>query len=1109
MPSKRSSGRPLRPPSVTPSSRTPLHTQELMLFSSPISASPARRSKPTSKRSGSSHAAGANQAGHSRGFAQHRQVPFPIAARGSTDRTPVEYEPLPEHYHAAPSSSSTTFSSSIPAVARGSGSGSGIPLPPSLRQTPPANGARLAATATSSAAPVGASGAGSRVIRLLRDARAAVRDPIRPETPLEAFAAPPSLSTGASANVLGRDSTSAAFFARCRGGLESRSKRRLPAGWRLTPMIPPSSVSESSSSAALKMAEGSTVASSAISVVRDAMSSSTDFFSSLPSPPPLPPTGTLELPGHISAAKDANNMHVRQSSVVARNHGIDAQEFGQLYLVVQQAGNSSVAQSFDLLQLKQRLVTSLHSTGKPPTLDRVTVEWLQSTLRDFCRYWPTGATLRQAVDHYYFENSNTAEFDSAEGSRASASANTTFAPLLYTQRAFLAASITLQSFPVAALVAELISFEATVHTLHVIAEAGLAEWVARETTVLAVLVEILRLLAGAEFCSQLQALQWIKWILSTLSLCCKDAVDAATIAPHVTPLGADNPGVSRRPQRLQSSGSSSYRSLPLSDYWETDVIRGSGFVDDEAENQLRNTQNLQQASCVKSASLRPKFSSSHPSPHLVNSVPFADAMPAGSPLSFAQSEAGGAAASALAPILPCSAPEEHESLRARLVSLGFLPTLQEISKNALAHCASLSDCQAGSPAADTLASLLPIIGTFYRCFAERYPEELQGLDVLGTLTSMLNTCAADAATVEAASRALVKLTYVDEYLAEMQAGTAVITAAAHALRSQLSRSQADTSQESSIELLVSRLCGVIARVAENNPEQQEYLVSAPMVDLLETLSIRYVTVSDSAGVELDQFAASLPLPPIPVLQAVVWVLGIASMSPRCPLQLVRSVTQPLVHLLEILRRKPNMQLTAVYVLMCLSNLSYFFGAFEYAERARSEDERGVASDWLSSLYSSLGLQLAHYLFEDNVEATVEATRILGNISYTNAGRDWMEANHCDEVIVLFLGHEDLRVVYNCYGVLLNLTAASPCRIVQEPELLHMMLSYTSRYTDQDRVEAVTTLEEVRLRQQLQQRQCDGDVQELMSEAKSHATQIADVVEKLLLNVNGVLTASTI
>ncbi|KAG5469835.1 hypothetical protein CUR178_01975 [Leishmania enriettii] len=1109
---RRPSG-PAGPSSVAPSSRTLLHTQELMLFCSPISAAPSKRSASTSKRTASSHFGGGRQTRQPRSSSQHRQTSSSTATRESNDRATVELEPLPANYHLAPCPSLTGFSSSttlaFSANVTASGSGSRIPFPPPQRQAPPAKGALAAATAAPIAAPVVASGAGSRVIRLLRDARAAVQDPIRPETPFEAFASVPSLSTDASAKRHSTGYASASLLARRPGGLESRSRRRLPAGWRLAPMAPPPSAPASDfSDAALERSGGSAAASLATPVTGSGIPGSADFLSSQSDSSPLPVTGTPRPLGRLAAEKDAGNGDASQSLAVAHDHGIDSRKFAQLYPVAQQAGDAGITEAVDLLlQLKRWLVSSLHATGSAPALNKAAVECLQTTLLHFSTHWPTGATLRQAADYYTARDSNTVEFDPDEGSRASNSKATTFAPLLHTQAALLAASITLQSFPATALVAEPVSFEVTLRVLHIIAEAGLAEWVAQETNALGALVELLRLLAGPGLGTQPQGLHWLESILSTVALCCEDAAGDATTASHGAPLEAGDLGVFRCRQRQHDSGPTAGGSLPPSGYGETDMIRGSGLVDDEAENQQHNTHRRQQLSCFMSTALRSQSSSLHPHLHRVDNKSFADAISAVPPLSCTQSGVDKAVTSAPALVPPCSAREEHASLRAQLVSLGFLPTLQQISDQALAHCAPSSGNLVTSPAADSFTSLLTLIATLYRCFAQSHPEELRGLGVLRTLTSMLNNCATETATVEAAARALVKLTYVDECLLDMQASTAVIAAAAHALRSQLSRAHADTSQEPGIELLVSRLCGVMARVAEDSTEQQEYLISVPMAQLLETLTLRYVTVSGPADLEPDRFNAPLALPPAPVLQAVVWVLGIASMSPHCPLHLVQSVTPPLVRLLEVLRRIPSMQLTAVYVLMCLSNLSYFFAAFESAEQECAEDEGGGASAYLTPLYSSLGLLLAHYLFEDNVEATVEATRILGNISYTNAGRDWMEANRCDEVAVLFLGHEDLRIVYNCSGVLLNLTAASPCRIVEEPEVLQMMLSYTSRYTDKDQIEATAALAEARLCQKVQHR--GEDARELTAEARSHTTQIADLVEKLILNVHGLLTLSAL
>jgi hypothetical protein len=118
--------------------------------------------------------------------------------------------------------------------------------------------------------------------------------------------------------------------------------------------------------------------------------------------------------------------------------------------------------------------------------------------------------------------------------------------------------------------------------------------------------------------------------------------------------------------------------------------------------------------------------------------------------------------------------------------------------------------------------------------------------------------------------------------------------------------------------------------------------------------------------------------------------------------------------------------------MCLSNFSFYYNSLYVA-------------DDLDAMLELLGPIVAGLLFEGDVEAMVEATRILGNVSGTHAGREWIERNKCDEVCIIFLGHEDYRVVYNCFGVILNLTATDHCRIAEDAELCQMLLQHTSRF----------------------------------------------------------------
>ena len=76
--------------------------------------------------------------------------------------------------------------------------------------------------------------------------------------------------------------------------------------------------------------------------------------------------------------------------------------------------------------------------------------------------------------------------------------------------------------------------------------------------------------------------------------------------------------------------------------------------------------------------------------------------------------------------------------------------------------------------------------------------------------------------------------------------------------------------------------------------------------------------------------------------------------------------------------------------------------------------------WLDTLLPSL----LGILFNDAspTEALVEATRALGNVSRTLAGCSACRAHRIDEVVCALLIHADARIVYNCLGVVTNLSA---------------------------------------------------------------------------------------
>lgn len=453
--------------------------------------------------------------------------------------------------------------------------------------------------------------------------------------------------------------------------------------------------------------------------------------------------------------------------------------------------------------------------------------------------------------------------------------------------------------------------------------------------------------------------------------------------------------------------------------------------------------------------------------------------------------------------------QSRATITASLVTLGVIPALSTLARRALEVGGS----------SDGVAAARVLSGTFLvlRYLCTDYAHHLLKFGAIEVLLNALDRFATDTAMVEAAARALAQLAFDADGLAALQASPRLLPTITNAVAVQLAAPSTATtttttaeepgeSAEASAELSLSRLCSVLVRVAEHSSAQQDYLATHAG-ELLLGLVTRYVRVevavkstqrsspglegqADGAG---DDGDASF-------IQLVVWLVGIVAMSPQCGVGFVTHVMPPLLSFLSDSEPHGVGRLTYIYTLMCVSNLSYSFAA---VERAGGSAETEAV---LPSLYATLGPILAGCLFDGDVEATVEATRTLGNVSFTNAGRDWMEANRCDEVVVLFLGHEDLRVVYNCFGVVLNLTAGTNCRLVEDASLLRTLLQYTGRFTTRDSLDVIALEALDPAEPKLNSPLAGSATMELQTRA-SYAEQIADLVEKVLNNVQGLVTAA--
>ncbi|ESL06736.1 hypothetical protein TRSC58_05587 [Trypanosoma rangeli SC58] len=418
----------------------------------------------------------------------------------------------------------------------------------------------------------------------------------------------------------------------------------------------------------------------------------------------------------------------------------------------------------------------------------------------------------------------------------------------------------------------------------------------------------------------------------------------------------------------------------------------------------------------------------------------------------------------------CSA--KSDVILTQLVSLGLIPVANAMVKHILSSVPD-SPSKALSPSSNLLYVLLPPLCLLYRNFSTQYSQLLRKLGSLDLLVDVLDRFREDGDVVQAAARAMAKTVFDDCSLEHYQKGNRACRVVVAALEANLDVGG----------LAVSRLCGTLARMVEGSRELRDWFMRhhQPMLVRLVQTYVTPQRAAATANAELPYDAEEAQQEDL--LQNITWLVGVAAISAECSTSFVLEITPLLVEFVKDLDVK-KWRLAFIYTLMCLSNFSFFFDALERMENGKEA---------LVEIYATVGLILAGVLFDGDTEAAVEATRILGNMSLTNVGRDWMESNRCDEVCIVFLGHEDPRIVYNCFGVLLNLTAANACRVASDPQLMQMLLQHTGRYTREECIAAEKVKESSRC-MTVSSTDEDGGL--------SYIDQIADIVEKLLLNLSG-------
>ncbi|ORC91542.1 uncharacterized protein TM35_000051380 [Trypanosoma theileri] len=448
----------------------------------------------------------------------------------------------------------------------------------------------------------------------------------------------------------------------------------------------------------------------------------------------------------------------------------------------------------------------------------------------------------------------------------------------------------------------------------------------------------------------------------------------------------------------------------------------------------------------------------------------------------------------------CSA--NSDVILTQLVTLGVIPNLNTVLQRILTFSGN-SPSKSFTSSDSSLHTLIPPLCLIYRNLSTEYSHHLRKLGSLDLIISVLEQFRGDDDVVQAAARAMAKTVFDDGCLEHYQDGTRACNAVVGSL-------------EASIDvggLSVSRLCGALARLVEGSRELRDWLMHHHQRMLIRLVR-RYIAPLPSKQEEKEDETTKdtkegtttegvVDLSPDmedaeldDLLQSITWLIGVAAVSAECSPDFVLEITPLLVSFLKNLDMNKK-RLTFILTLMCMSNLSFFFDALDKTEKGHEA---------LVDIYATVGFILAGVLFDGDTEATVEATRILGNMSLTNAGRDWMETNRCDEVCIVFLGHEDPRIVYNCFGVLLNLTAADSCRVASDQQLLSMLLQHTGRYTREDCIAAEKARECSRrgvvagAAGRAGGSSGDGEAMEDLR----YIDQIADVVEKLLLNLSALI-----
>ena len=370
-------------------------------------------------------------------------------------------------------------------------------------------------------------------------------------------------------------------------------------------------------------------------------------------------------------------------------------------------------------------------------------------------------------------------------------------------------------------------------------------------------------------------------------------------------------------------------------------------------------------------------------------------------------------------VLRYASSSEGNSIMQHFVTIGVLPVLNQLATQHIDN-----------------PDIMVHAATLLRNFSVDFCHHMLKVGSLPIICTIFDKCLSSKEIISLASRATAKLVYDDGCLAWFVENSEQVRSMLIAAASYIGS-----------KMIALRLIGTtLTRILEESVSARQML-SHEMPQLLQEV------VQNLRAAEKRCSSANSAPDDHEVLMSMLRFVAAATLDENAGQLLVIAATDAVM---EIVQDK-DLESSREMVLNCLFTLSNL--SFYYTLVSDTEAER---------ITESVGPLVAAIIFNGDIEGCVEATRLLGNLTATSAGSKWAENNRLDEACLLYVGHEDARIVYNCFGVLLNLTSRSGPRVFEDADLCRQLLEQTGKHhttndgSSPDDVEIAEVVEKVLL-----------------------------------------------